>query len=245
MEYSDYIVYVDESGDHGLISIDPAYPVFVLAACIFHKSTYAAQIVPNLQRFKFDYFGHDIVILHESDIRKQRKPFTFLQNQQKRTQFMDDINGVIQASDFTIVASVINKQTLSRTYQSPDNPYDIALTFCIERTYAFLKDQNQHGKKTHIIVENRGKKEDQELELTFRRICDGANNWGFLSNFDIIFADKRSNSTGLQLADLVARPIGRRILNPQQPNRAYDILEPKLRRSPQGRTAGWGLKLFP
>jgi hypothetical protein len=28
---SDYIVYVDESGDHGLVSVDPEYPVFVLA----------------------------------------------------------------------------------------------------------------------------------------------------------------------------------------------------------------------
>ena len=29
--YSDYIVYVDESGDHGLKTIDENYPVFVLA----------------------------------------------------------------------------------------------------------------------------------------------------------------------------------------------------------------------
>jgi hypothetical protein len=29
--FSDYIVYVDESGDHGLQSMDATYPVFVLA----------------------------------------------------------------------------------------------------------------------------------------------------------------------------------------------------------------------
>lgn len=33
--FSDYVVYVDESGDHSLASIDPDYPVFVLALCIF------------------------------------------------------------------------------------------------------------------------------------------------------------------------------------------------------------------
>ncbi len=30
-KFSDYIVYVDESGDHGLQNLDPNYPVFVLA----------------------------------------------------------------------------------------------------------------------------------------------------------------------------------------------------------------------
>ncbi|WP_233079829.1 DUF3800 domain-containing protein [Rheinheimera soli] len=35
--FSKYIVYVDESGDHSLQSIDENYPVFVLAFSIFHK----------------------------------------------------------------------------------------------------------------------------------------------------------------------------------------------------------------
>ena len=34
MNFSDYIVYVDESGDHGL-KIAPLYPIFVLAFCVF------------------------------------------------------------------------------------------------------------------------------------------------------------------------------------------------------------------
>ena len=37
MTFSDYIVYVDESGDHSLINIDANYPVFVLAFGVFHK----------------------------------------------------------------------------------------------------------------------------------------------------------------------------------------------------------------
>ena len=62
---------------------------------------------------------------------------------------------------------------------------------------------------------------------------------------DIRFMDKKHNSTGLQLADLVAHPIGRHAINPGQPNRAYDLLEPKFRRGPAGRVEGFGLKLFP
>jgi hypothetical protein len=29
--FSDYIVFVDESGDHGMTTIDPGYPIFVLS----------------------------------------------------------------------------------------------------------------------------------------------------------------------------------------------------------------------
>lgn len=53
MGYSDYIVYVDESGDHSLQSINPEYPMFVLAFVIFHKEHYANQICPAIQQLKF------------------------------------------------------------------------------------------------------------------------------------------------------------------------------------------------
>jgi len=64
-------------------------------------------------------------------------------------------------------------------------------------------------------------------------------------SLDIIFADKKANSTGLQLADMVARPIGRYLIDPQQDNRAYDVLKDKFRTSPQGVIKGWGLKCYP
>jgi len=43
-----------------------------------------------------------------------------------------------------------------------------------------------------------------------------------------MFAEKKANLLGLQLADLIARPIGRHVLNPNQPNRAFDILSSKI-----------------
>jgi hypothetical protein len=33
--FSNFIVYVDESGDHGMQTVDPNYPLFVLAFCVF------------------------------------------------------------------------------------------------------------------------------------------------------------------------------------------------------------------
>ena len=46
--------------------------------------------------------------------------------------------------------------------------------------------------------------EDADLELAFRRICGGANYKSEKLNFEIMFADKKSSSVGLQLADLAA-----------------------------------------
>ncbi|OHC74989.1 MAG: 3-deoxy-D-manno-octulosonic acid transferase [Rhodospirillales bacterium RIFCSPLOWO2_12_FULL_58_28] len=245
MNYSDYIIYVDESGDHGLESIDQDYPVFVLNFCIFHKDIYTASVVPKIQAFKFAHFGHDLVILHEHDIRKQKPPYVFLQNQARRAVFMDGLNRIIEDADFTIIAAVIDKMRLSRQYAHPGNPYEIALCFCMEQAYAFLKDQGQHFRTTYLVVERRGKREDDDLELAFRRIRDGANRWGQMPGFQIVFADKKINSSGLQIADLTARPVGRHAINPKQPNRAWDIVETKLRKSPAGETTGWGLKNFP
>ena len=245
MTYSDFVIYVDESGDHSLAPIDRDYPVFVLDFCIFRKEHYAATVAPKVQAFKFAYFGHDIVVLHEHEIRKQNPLFVFLQNQQRRAVFMEGLNRLIEQANLTIVAAVIDKRRLSNAYVHPTNPYELVLCFCMERAYAFLKGFSQHTRTTHIVVERRGKREDDDLELAFRRIRDGANEWGAMPSFEIVFADKKTNSAGLQLADLTARPIGRHVMNPTQPNRAWEIIERKLRRSPQGRVSGWGSKIFP
>ena len=104
--------------------------------------------------------------------------------------------------------------------------------------------QDQADPTVHVIVGKRGRNEDDDLELEFRRICDGANYKSEKFNFEIVFADKKSNAAGLQLADLVARPIGLSVLRPGQPNRAFEAVKPKLL-AKNGRIDGWGLKCFP
>jgi len=44
----------------------------------------------------------------------------------------------------------------------------------------------------------------------------------------LFFADKKSNSSGLQLADFVARPVGIKTLRPDRENRAFEVLERKF-----------------
>ena len=243
--HSDYIVFVDESGDHGLRSIDADYPIFVLAFCIFRKSDYIERLVPALQRFKFEHFGHDQVILHETDIRKDRGAFSFLKSREMKEAFLDELSRIVSNTNFTLIVSVIRKEAYRRRYANPDNPYHVALGFGLERVFYFLRSQNAVTTRTHVVVEQRGKQEDSELELEFRRVCDGGNYHGDQLPFEIVFADKKSNSAGLQLADLVARPVGISTLRPDQPNRAYEVLGPKFYTDPAGSREGWGLKCFP
>lgn len=244
-QFSDYIVYVDESGDHGLKTIDANYPVFVLAFCIFCKDQYTDLIVPKIQHFKFAHFGHDQVIFHETDIRKDRGDFTALKTKELKTQFLDQLTNIIQEIPFTLVSTVILKEPYRQRYQEPVNPYHVALGYGLERVFYFLREQRQHRLTTHVIVEKRGKVEDDELELEFRRICAGNNYERVQLPFELIFADKKSNSTGLQLADLMARPIGLNVLRPQQANRAFDVLEEKFYSNHAGSYRGRGLKCFP
>jgi hypothetical protein len=255
MEFSDYIVYADESGDHSLRKIDPQHPVFVLAFCLVRKDTYIDAIVPAFQRLKFEFWGHDSVVLHSHEIRKQRGEFNILRVAKTRGPFLERLSGVIAAADFTIIASVIDKKRHVERYSEPKDPYEVALAFCMERLQRFLMTHGQADRKTFVQVECRGAVEDAKLELEFRRICDGQNAVGPMPNLDIRFMDKKHNSTGLQLADLVAHPIGRHVIAPDQPNRAYSILEGKFRRGPQihgtggelrpGLIRGYGLKIFP
>lgn len=246
-QFSDYIVYVDESGDHGLESIDTNYPIFVLVFCIFRKQDYIDKVIPLLMHLKMQYWGHCEVVLHEHDIRKPKKDseFALLFDKDIRQHFVNSLNSLMNSVSFTLIASVIDKNRLKQQYMMPTNPYKISLSFGLERVFRFLNDVGQEQNRTSVIVEKRGKKEDDELELVFRRICDGANYFNKTMPFNMVMVDKRANSSGLQIADLIARPIGIKTLRPTQPNRAYEIIRTKFRMDNNGRIDGWGLKLFP
>ena len=243
--FSDYLVFVDESGDHNLTQIDPQFPVFVLLFAIVPKSEYVNQVCPNLQRFKFQFWGHDEVVLHEHEIRKPFGDFLFLLRKPLRERFLAGLTEQMAALPATVVAVVIDKPAYAARYHEPINPYDYALEVGLERVFRHLDDLGQSAASTAIVVEKRGRREDADLELAFRRVCDGSNALRKPFPFELVMIPKSSNSTGLQLTDLMARPVALRHLRPGQPNRAFDTIEPKFRRSPEGKVEGWGIKQLP
>lgn len=141
VKFSDYIIYSDESGDHSLNSIDTDYPVFVLAFCIILKEDYLEKIVPSVQRFKFNSWGHDSVILHEREIRKQEGVFSFLRgNPDVRDQFYRELNTLVEKSPLTFIASVIHKDKHKKnimTLGTPIKLHCISVWKCF--TVSFVK----------------------------------------------------------------------------------------------------------
>ena len=227
LKHSDYIIYVDESGDHSLESINPRYPLFVLSFCIFRKEYYAHTVTPALRMLKFSTFGHDMIVLHEQEIRKKLGSFSKL-NKEPRELFLQELSDLISKTDFILIPIIIDKLAIKDLASDPIHVYHLAMKLGLEKLYEFLQDQEQHIYQTHIVFEARGRTEDEALKLEFHHLCEGHNSLQKKLPFQIIIADKKSNSEGLQFADMTARPIGLSILRPDQPNRALAILKEKL-----------------
>ncbi len=113
--FGKYIVYVDESGDHGMQSIDEQYPVFVLAFCVFHKRHYSEKVVPALEMFKFKHFGHDQIVLHENEIRKEKGVFRIFSTKLHKDRFLDDLTSIIEENNFILISCVIDKRRLKNS----------------------------------------------------------------------------------------------------------------------------------
>ncbi|UOO89102.1 DUF3800 domain-containing protein [Vitreoscilla massiliensis] len=229
-KFSPFIVYVDESGTANFDKPGnrSSFPVFVLAFCVFYKHVYTTQLVPEIQSLKFNFFGHDLVILHEKEIRKNEPPFRFSSRELDRN-FLSRLSSIMDETKFILISTVIKKNEISR---EQENLYHLALQPCLINLYKLMIEKNCHHQITYIVVEARGEKEDRDLELEFRRICDGQNPLRIKLPFEILIKSKATNSTGLQFADLCARPIGRHIIDNiegrKNVNRAFESLKHKF-----------------
>ena len=240
------IVYLDETGDHSLEKEDKDFPVFALVMMVFDLEQYRNTFVPLVNQLKFDYFGHECIIIHSRDIRKTQKDYGFLTDALKRREFYNRINEIMSAPGYDIIAAVIKKHEHKAKYgSSAVNPYVLALTFAMELLLNLLEREGQT--EVHLIAEARGKREDNELLLSFLHIL----NYGTEDisaqrfkriNFHLSFKPKVMNVVGTQLADLAAYPIARHIIDPAKSTHAYDIVK---KRYYVGSTGMHGLKVFP
>ena len=192
---------------------------------------------------KFETFGHDMVILHERDIRKQTGAFSGMNHPEV---FIDRLTEIIKETDVTLISVVIDKNSLKERYCYPREPYTLALQYGLEKLYDFLSAEGEEDKCLHVVFESRGKKEDKELEKSFRSVCGGENRVGRRYFFEPVIVSKKVNSNGLQLADLTARPIGLYVFRPEQKNRTFPILKEKFWKGALGMTINEnGLNIFP
>lgn len=242
-----YHLFLDESGDHGLSQIDPDFPVFVLCGVIADAESYQ-RIKDDMNTIKRELWKNKKVIFHSRDIRKCEKEFKILFDLDLKRRFYHRLDELVKNSDYAIISSGIQKNRYIKRYgKLTYDVYEIALSFIVERIVFYLDDCREQEKKLEIIIEKRGKKEDRQLTEHFQRLLS----WGTgyvsperLKNYvsKIMFLSKDENINGLQLADLIAYPIARYVIDPKRANPAFDEFSNKFY-SKGGRR--YGLKIFP
>lgn len=246
-EVKKYFLFIDESGDHGLVHLDPSFPVFLLCGVLVSEDNYTI-IRSNINGVKSYFWKNKEVILHSRDIRKCEKEFQILFNLTVKADFYNQLNGIIKNSKYRVIASAINKEKYIKTYGKLSNDvYELALSFIIERAVFSLDEVKEPSKQLEIIIEKRGRKEDKKLDEHFQRLLARGTNYIKAERLKeirikITFKDKKENINGLQLTDLIAYPIARYVIEPNRANPAFDILSDKIY-SKAGKR--FGLKIFP
>jgi len=246
------IMFLDESGDHSLDKIDPSYPVFVLAGCIFDLDYYSKTVEPRVNELKNKHFNTTSVILRSYDIRKQKGDFACLVDRSKREAFYNDLNDLIRSMDFKIIMAVIHKTKFKEQYYAPDNPYNLCFKFILERAVMFLGRSNE---QLMFRMESRETHNDRKLAKVYEEFRSGDHlkeNGHIMfkkeeiqSKFlDLSFNQKTQNIAGHQIADLVAYPVGAFILNKDRKTESLKIIKTKLH-SKGSRFLNYGLKIFP
>lgn len=240
-------LFIDESGDHGLINLDPQFPVFLLCGILCNEDAYE-NIRTEFNRIKMEFWQSPHVIFHSRDIRKMDKEFKILFDLAIKQRFYEQLDQVISSSKYRIIASAIDKAKYINTYGRLSNDvYELALSFIIERAVFSLDEVVSPDKRLEVVIEKRGRKENKQLEEHFQRLLSRGTSFVTAERLHelspkIMFRDKRENINGLQLADLTAYPIARYVIEPKRVNLSFDILKEKIYTRKGKR---YGLKIFP
>ena len=244
-----FVMFLDESGDHNLRRIDRNFPVFCLMGCVFERYYYRDVVRPTIDAFKLLFRGRTDVILHSREIRKHQGAFSFLGDESTRSEFYDALNELIRSLRFTVLSAVILKlDHLSEYGLRARHPYHLALEFILER-YSLLMSRRGRCCSGYVLAESRGKREDSLLKAEFSRLSAVGTRYQDLRNVTGLWMEKKpANLVGLQIADLAAYPIAAKVLRPLAEQRSFDVLVDKISAAPErkgGSILGYGLKVFP
>ena len=241
-----YYLFIDESGDHGLKTIDEGFPVFLLCGVLVSEVEYF-NINSVVNRLKIKYWNNTNVILHSLDIRKCSNEFKILFNLTIKERFYEDINHILTSSNYNIISSAIDKIAFIKKYgKLEDDVYEIALSFILERTI-FCLDEMKDCKSLEIIIEKRGRKEDLKLSSHLHKLSQIGTYYVDVERMKKYaikykFLGKKENSNGLQISDLLAYPIARKIITPEGVNISFELIKEKFYTKNGKR---YGLKVFP
>jgi len=241
-------LFLDESGTSDLTNIDPSFPVLALTGVLITDDSYK-ELQTKITSLKQKYFPGKDVVLHRRDMRKYERGFEIFFDDNVKRNFYSDLNNILSEVDYMLISSVVDKKQHIEQYgKLADDPYEIALTFIMERT--LFEADELHADSAHVFIESRGKREDRIVSERYNTILyrgSQTDSVRFQQLFDteLSMRHKIDNEAGIEVADLCAYPIARYVLNNNEPNLPFDIIRPKIRSNSHGEMIGYGIKIFP
>jgi len=237
---------MDESGDHSLTNVGADSPNFCLTLAVFDPAGYVEKVIPDFTQFKFNYFGHEGVVLRSYDIRKQQGDFSILRNREVRESFMDDLTRLMRNSDYKLISIVIDKAALASRYTRPDDPYELSLGLALERLVDLAEIEGVEV--CPIIAEARGRRENNALSAEHLRLLQHGNNVVPAHLFEdlelpLAFVSKKKNLIGHQVADLAAYVASRNFTPNPGDTRPFQAIHPHYFGG--GKYSYFSLKCFP
>lgn len=216
-------MYVDESGDDVMDpskwrSPDARY--LGLTGVVIASETYRTRTHPEFEALKQEFFPHDPdepLVLVRNQIVGKRTLFQILRDPEVAAHWEDRIMRFFDAHVSQIITVVLDKGAYSQSSQFPAlQAYRYCITALTERYGQWLQDVGGIG---DVMTESRGKREDRELKENFRqymkddgKLPDVQESLRAVSSSQIKLSLKTDNTTGLQLADLLAYPSKKGIL---------------------------------
>lgn len=246
---NNYHLFLDESGTSSLKNIDPNFPVLVLTGLLISDANYT-ELKQKVNALKAKYFPGKQVVLYRRDMRKYERGFEIFFDDNVKRNFYADLNQILSDCNYMLISSGIDKKKHIEQYgKLADDPYEIALTFVLERV---VFEANEKG-ITNIAanIESRGKKEDRIVANRYNQILYRGSNKVAADRFQRLYSQeisrkrKDDNEIGIEIADLCAYPIARHVMNNSEPNPAYDAIKSKIRSGARGQIEGYGIKVFP
>ena len=229
-------------------TFSPTFPVFTLCG-ILVRDDRVLLLEDQVRALKQEFWGNRQIILHSRDIRKCQNGFEILFDLDVKHRFYEAINRLLGQKDvYVIVSCSILKDPYIRQFGKLNDVYGQSLSFVLERAIFCVDNQCKDGNgRISAVVERRGKREDRNLHNYYEQLLEKGTYWvtaGRMKNrmTCLDFKWKSEDIAGLQVADLIAYPLTRHVLNPQAVNLAYDVLEPNLFRE-DGKLMG--LKIYP
>ena len=258
----DYYLFVDESGEHIIENFDTTKPYFTVSAVMISKENYPHQkhLVDALkekywENGQFKEKGKYVkkVCFVSRQIRRRQGAFSkhYLSDAQYED-FLKELTELMAELDYIVIAASIDKEKLVSKYIHPEQPYNLAMEFILERFSRYLHTHNATGL---IMMEARGKREDGALHQLFLEFYNNGTRFfgsryiqktitgGFYFNTKWKKESKDLDTFyGLELADLTAHPIGH-FVQTEEKSRPFNTFEKKF----LGYEKYWGkgLKVFP